>query len=169
MTTGSKNKLLMWAVVILLIANTATLAIFWLNRPPKRGGPPSEFLIKELGFDAKQKDQYLAMVQKHRTGADEIKKKIGAARDRFFHLLNQPNVNDSTKLSASKNVTDLIGQLDMMTFDHFKEVMKICTPEQEKKFEHIIGMMDGPLQHPGGPPGGPGATGGKPPGPPPGE
>ena len=159
----------MWAVVILLIANTATLATFWLNRPLKRGGPPSEFLITELGFDAKQKDQYLAMVQEHRKGADEIKKRIDAARDSFFHLLNQ-SVNDSAKITASKNVTDLIGQLDMMTFDHFKEVRKICTPDQQKKFEllidHIFRMMAGPPQHHGGPPGGPG---GKPTGPPPGE
>ncbi len=44
MNHGPKNKLLTWLVVLLLVANAATITMFWLGKakhPPQPKGPPS--------------------------------------------------------------------------------------------------------------------------------
>ena len=42
------------------------------------------------------------------------------------------------KKAAADNVAKNLEQLDLLTFDHFKEVRTICTPAQQKKFDEII-------------------------------
>ena len=42
------------------------------------------------------------------------------------------------KKTAADNVAKNLEQLDLLTFDHFKQVRTICTSQQQKKFDEII-------------------------------
>ncbi len=158
MNHGTKNKLLTWLVVVLLVANAATIAMFWLGKrkPPPPQGAPNEFLIKELKLDNKQQEQLDVLVKQHRQVAEQIRKQIRTAKDSLFDLVKNPGATDSAKQMAAAACSKLTEQLDVLTVNHFQKVRALCNAEQQKKFDGIIRditrMMAQP-QPPGRPPG----------------
>lgn len=176
MSTGAKNKILTWLVVLLLAANVVTIAFFWLNKKEQavqHKGTPADFLIKELALDAKQQEQLQVLVKEHRRAAEQLRRKTRDAKEAFFELLGQQNITDSTKQAAAKMASASMVELDLLTLDHFQKVRALCRPDQQKKFDEIIQevvrMMAQPRppMGPMGPP--PGGQGGERPPPPPGE
>jgi len=169
MSTGTKNKVLTWLVVLLLLANAATITMFWLGRakhPPQPKGGPKEFLISELKLDAKQQEQLEVLVKEHRQAAEQLRGKTKEAKELFFDLLKQINVTDSTKKAAAKAVSVTTEELDLLTLDHFQKIRALCNAEQQKKFDEIIHQLTSMMGQPR-PPMGPGGRPGGPQGPPP--
>jgi periplasmic protein CpxP/Spy len=141
MNATAKNKLLVWLVALLLVANAATIAMFWLGKkkqPPPPKGAPNEFLIKELKLDTKQQEHLDVLVKEHRQQAERLRGKTREAKESFFDLLKQANVTDSAKQSAAKAVSVSTEELDLLTLNHFQKIRALCTPEQQKKFDEII-------------------------------
>lgn len=138
--TPSKNKILIWAVIFLMIANVAVLATIWImhNKQKPQRGTPSDYLVKELGLNDEQQNKLHALAKQHHEQSEQIKEQIKNARHDLFKLLQQPNVDDSAKKIAADNVAKNLEQLDLLTFDHFKQVRAICNPQQQKKFDEII-------------------------------
>lgn len=136
----SKNKILFWAVILLMIANVAILVTLWLapNQQRKNKGTPADYLIKELALNKEQQNKLHEMAKEHHAQSIKIRGQIKEARHDFFELLNQPVVTDSMKKSAAENVSKNLEQLDLLTFNHFKQLREICTPQQQKKFDEII-------------------------------
>ena len=161
MNHGSKNKLLTWLVVLLLVANAATIAMFWLGKvkhPPQSKGTPQEFLVKELQLNTKQQEQLDVLRKEHREAADQLREKIKNAKEAFFDLLKQQNVTDSVKQVSAKAVSIHTEELDLLTLNHFQKIRALCTPEQQKKFDEIIqqvASMIGRPRPPGSPENGP--------------
>ena len=167
MNHGTKNKLLTGLVVLLLVANAATITLFWLDKakhPPQPKGSPQEFLVKELKLDAKQQEQLDVLRKEHREAADQLREKIKAAKESFFDLLKQQNVTDSVKQTTAKAVSIHTEALDLLTLNHFQKLRSLCTSEQQKKFDEIIHQVTSMMGQPR-PPMGPGNG---PQGPPPG-
>ena len=157
MNHGTKNKLLTVLVVLLLIANAATLALFWMDKmkhPPQPKGTPQEFLVKELKLDAKQQEQLDVLRKEHREAADQLREKIKDAKKSFFDLLKQTNVTDSAKQAAAKAISSNTEALDLLTLNHFQKLRALCTPEQQNKFDKIIHEVARMISQPR-PPGGP--------------
>lgn len=179
MSLVSKNKLLTALVILLLVANAATITMFWLHKkpkPPQPKGSPKEFLVKELGLDAEQQAKLDALMKEHRQAAAGIREKVKAEKDSLFLLIKEPNTSDSMKQAAAAAASRYTEQLDVLTLNNFQKIRALCNTEQQKKFDEIIQevlrMMAQP--RPGGPggPEGPGGPGMPPPGaepPPPGN
>ena len=142
MNPSAKNKLLVWLVVLLLVANAATIAMFWLNKKPnqpaKPNNAPKEFLIKELKLNTKQQEQLEVLVKEHRAAAQQLRRKTKEAKESLFDLLKQANVTDSAKQTAAKAVSAITEELDLLTLNHFQKIRSLCTPEQQTKFDEII-------------------------------
>lgn len=162
MSTVAKNKLLTWLVLLLLVANAATIAMFWMNKkngPPPPKGSPKEFLVKELKLDTAQQAQLEELVKEHRKAAEGLREKTKAAKEAFFELLKQQDVTDSVKQAAAKAVSLNTEALDLLTLTHFQKVRALCNAGQQKKFDEIIHditrMMGQPPRGPGGPMGPP--------------
>ena len=174
MNPVTKNKLLTWLVVLLLIANAATITMFWVGKPkqpvqPK--GQAKDFLIAELKLDTKQQEQFLVLVKDHRKAVEQLRVKVKEAKDNFFDLLKQKEVADSVKKTAAAAVSTITEQIDLLTLNHFQKVRELCNPEQQKKFDEIIHQVTSmmgqqrPRMGPGGsPPGGPNEKRSSPPG-----
>jgi len=161
---ATKNKLLTGLVVLLLAANAATIAVFWLNRPKQQRAPkgtPQEFLVKELKLNTEQQQQYQVLVSAHQQGAEQLRIKIRTGKEAFFNLLKQSNVTDSAKQTAAKAVSMITEELDLLTLDHFQQVRRLCTADQQNKFDEIIHQVTS-MMGPPGPPGG-GRQGDRPP------
>lgn len=169
MNHTSKNRLLTWLVIILVLANIATITMFWLNRPKHPadmpGGRPKDFLVKELKLDAKQQEQLEVLVKEHRAAAEALRLKIKDGKESFFELLKQPGVSDSAKQAAAKAISAHTEELDLLTFNHFQKIRALCNADQQKKFDSILQQVTNMIAQPR-PPGGPG---GPPPGAPDGK
>lgn len=154
-----------WAIIVglLIVLNTATLTFFWFERknnlpqlPPQnnRGGARA-YLTKELALDSLQQLQYTKLIEQHQQQTSEIRLQIRDAKDAFFSLLTVIAPSTETINQAAKHAVELEQQLDILTFNHFKNMRAICNATQQKKFDTIIKnavKMMGPLQRPQGPP-----------------
>ncbi len=176
MSTSFKNKLLTGLVILLLIANVTTIIFFWMGmkkmHPVADARQPAEYLIQKLGFNNTQQEQYKAMVKQHREKTKQLREQLRTARDNFFDQLAHENISDSIKNNYLEKISSINRELDQMTFDHFREVRKFCTPDQQQKFDKVIDdilrMMGGPAPHGDRPPP-PGMRGAGQDGPPPGK
>jgi periplasmic protein CpxP/Spy len=158
MNATAKNKLLVWLVVLLLIANAASITMFWLGKkkqPPTPKGAPNEFLIKELQLDTKQQEQIDVLIKEHRQAAEQLRRKTREAKESFFDLLKQTNITDSAKQAAVKAISANTEELDLLTLAHFQKIRTLCTPEQQTKFDEIIHQVTNMMGQPR-PPMGPG-------------
>lgn len=128
-------------IILLLIANTVTIAVFWLKGRQNAiqfNGGPAQFIIKELNLSTSQQEQYLALVREHQNGSKPIKDEIRTAKENFFDLLKKPNVSNTETQTAAKKVSELTEKLDLFTFNHFASLRAICNEKQKQKFDEII-------------------------------
>jgi len=179
MINSTNNRWISVVTLLLLTANIVTLALLWTNkksernsdRPqPQQGGQVFEFITHELGLDPAKQQAYKTLREEHQAGVKPLQDSIRNAKDRFFYLLQQENVPETTIQEYSKKIGELEQQRDVFTFKHFQKLRAICNKEQQIKFDDIIQdvlrRMAGPKKPPGPPP--PGRDNGdrKPPPPP---
>lgn len=161
MNSTSKNNLLVWLVILLLIANAATITLFWLSRakrPPAPQGEAKDFLIKELNLDSSQQIRFADLRQEHRKAVDSLREKVKDAKDHLFDLVKDSTASDSMKQEAAAAVSRITEQIDLFTLTHFQKVRALCDPKQQKRFDEIlrqVTVMMGPPRPPA-PPAGPG-------------
>lgn len=168
MNNGIKNRVLTALVILLLVANTATIAFFWINREkhPPPAGRPDDFLIKELVLDQQQQAQLKDLVDEHRRAAEQLRLEIKTAKETFFDLLKQGQVADTTQESAAKVISDKTRELDLLTWKHFQKIRLLCNPAQQIKFDNLVQEVTS-MMAPPRPPGPPNGNNDRPP--PPGQ
>ncbi|MBS1576403.1 MAG: hypothetical protein JST09_13950 [Bacteroidetes bacterium] len=145
MSNASKNKALIFLIIILLLTNIAVLAYFLLPRKPdkeiiqeKNKYKLLEPLKNEVGFT----DSQLAEYKKIRDSrAGRIKSKVEdlrRVRDSFYFLLANKDAGDSLLNVYSDSIAYRQKLLDIETYTHFKALRKICTPDQEAKYDTMV-------------------------------
>lgn len=162
MSIFNTNRWMTIVVLLLLAANITTLALLWTRGaapatgkpgPPQHGGP-FEYLSRELSFDQQQREDYAVLRDEHRSKAREMEEDIRQAKDDYFALLKQPSVSDSALVPYLDKITSIERELDLLTFHHFQQVRKICTPQQQQRFDDIIQQALHSMRPKGPPPGG---------------
>jgi periplasmic protein CpxP/Spy len=130
-----KNNGLKYLVAIALIINAATLIFFWYNRPPeegKRALRQGRVLEERLKLDEKQQAIFQPMRERHHQAHDSLLQLIAAQRQVLY----------SQKQAVNDTVLHKIGllqeEIERVTYDHFKEVRKICTPEQQAQLDTLL-------------------------------
>ncbi len=162
-----KNKLITYLVVLLLLANSIAMGMYWwqqYNNSPQAASAKdnqgaSAFLKEKLGFDSTQLIAFQALQQTHRQAIRAVKDSMHLAKDQFFNLLEKDSVTeqeliDGASLAANKQI-----QLDRITFDFFKSVQALCRPDQKIIFRDIIKEALRIMGRPAPPPGGRGPRG----------
>lgn len=167
MSILTKNKFIAAIVIVLLVANTVSIAYLWMNSKESNKNKreaPFEFLVRETGMDKAQQDQYFKLVHLHRKEVAETRDNVKKAKEHFYGLLQQNNVPDSLISVSAKLVASEIEQIELINFRHFQQVRAICRKgEQQDKFDAVIReVLDMMAPRPGHPP----MRGERPPGPP---
>ncbi|MCW3119706.1 MAG: hypothetical protein JWM28_3788 [Chitinophagaceae bacterium] len=145
MSNPSKNKTLVFIIVVLLLANVAMLVYFlWLKQPdkPVRADKNSdrfaEALKKDVGFSDTQLAQYKQLKEakwdKIKLRFDDLRK----AKDNFFRLIGVENINDSILNNAADSIAQRQKSLDLQAFIHLKELREVCSPEQQPKYDSLV-------------------------------
>jgi hypothetical protein len=143
MSTVAKNKMLLAVIVVLLLANLATLYFFVVknNCIPERkyehGAFITETLEKEVGFSKEQLASFEKMKETHKKKMKPLFDDLRSAKDSFYVLMNR-NEADSVLQSALKKIGEKQQALDMQMFRNFKEVRALCTQEQLVKYDTVI-------------------------------
>lgn len=140
------NKVLLFIVAILLVANVAMLVyIFRMREPVKTGSrterqksPITEFLQNEIGFSPDQMAAFDTIRQNHRQKLKPLFEDIKTAKVAFYKSLTNPGVNDPALDSAASVIGQKQKLLDMQTFKNFKELRTLCTPDQQPKYDSLI-------------------------------
>jgi Spy/CpxP family protein refolding chaperone len=168
MNTIVKNKLITYFVVLLLVVNSIAMGMYWWQQYSDAHPKPntkdnqgaSAFLMDKLKFDSVQLGAFKKLQQTHQQAIKAVKDSMHFAKDNFFNLLEKDSVTEQ-ELSEAASITALKQiQLDRITFQFFKSVQQLCTPEQKIIFQEVIKealrIMGRPAPPPGGRrPGGP--------------
>lgn len=153
--------ILKWSVIVLAILNIVLMANMWMGPrghkhgppPPHHGqGGPKHMMIEELKFTKEQTAKFEELVDAHRNAMRELDEKNRTVREEYFSLLSKDSVDVKKKEELEMTIAANQKGIDVVTFDHFKQVRSLCTPEQKKHFDEIIGDILKHMRGPHGPP-----------------
>lgn len=168
MATTSKFNWLIAAVIGLAAVNLVFLGFIWFQKKEaaKEMHPPKDardYLVAELQLNTRQQQQFDSLRKGHFEQMKKDREEMRDLKDAFFGQLTRGKGNDEK--GVAQQIGSLQSQIDLNTFNHFAALRSLCTEEQKKKFDEIIGDV---LRNMGRGPGG-GPPPHEPPGPPPGE
>jgi Spy/CpxP family protein refolding chaperone len=144
----NQNKFKNWLVIILFAVNIMTVSVLWvqlLREKPAAattaagGNTESVNLMKrELDLNDWQTQQLeklrnskLDLVRLYNDSLDQLKKQLA---EQLF-LKNQ---DSATITRWAKSIGDLEAKVTLLRFQHFQELLAICTPAQQNKLKPIL-------------------------------
>jgi len=139
----SRNKVLITIIAILLITNLVMLYFFF--RVQHHGQPETskrlgftERLKKDVGFTP---EQMAVFEPRKKDFWKEMRSKFDTIKDTkvaFYSLLYDASVPDSLLESRASVIGEQQKDLDLFVIRHFKDVRKMCTPEQLPKYDSLM-------------------------------
>lgn len=141
MNYGSRNKILLALIAVLLVANIVMLVLYFrMNKEhevPKRPGF-TERLRKEVGFTAEQMGVF---EPKKKNFLDSLRHQyanIKQTKEEFYRYMYDPSTPDSVLNAKANVIGEQQKQLDLFVIRHFKDVRKMCSPEQLPKYDSLL-------------------------------
>ncbi|MDP5122141.1 MAG: Spy/CpxP family protein refolding chaperone [Spirosomaceae bacterium] len=129
------NKNWLWVIGGLMLLNIALLTFIWIKKPNHE---PPEFLKEKLGFSEIQKEQFETLKGQHQVQMQGIKVEMERLRDKLYGNFSTVNFTDSQVQELTNQIGEKKAEGDFLTYEHFQEVRKICTPEQQREFDKLI-------------------------------
>ncbi|HTY08908.1 MAG TPA: hypothetical protein VMF29_07065 [Candidatus Edwardsbacteria bacterium] len=137
-----KTKILIAIVVALLVLNSATLVFLWLQHPPRATiGPrqprdPGAVLSQELGFTQQQQQQFDVLREAHHARMVVLGDSLKHLKDSLYTLLlSRDSIQAKALCTAIGGVQQ---QIEQVTYDHFRQVRSLLTPEQRQKYDPML-------------------------------
>jgi Spy/CpxP family protein refolding chaperone len=149
----SKYKTLVTIIVLLLITNIAVLSYFMFshkrnsdNHGKNRSG--FDMLLKqEVGFTDEQTAQFSELRKTHWATAKQKMEALKQVKQNLFNLTKEENVSDSVINQLADSIALLQKQIELNSFQHFKSVRKICTPEQQPIYDSLMKKIITKIEH----------------------
>jgi len=143
--TKPNSKMLLIIIGILLISNLALVAFFMINKSEEKRGTRgdrkemiSHFLQKEIGFTSQQIQQYDSLSILHHTKVKAMFDQVRTNKENQFMQLTTENFADSSIINAANLSAARQKEIDIVMFNHFKDIRNLCTPEQLPKFDSMF-------------------------------
>ena len=140
----SKNKLLVIIMVILLLTNIALIAFILFNKPEKRSGRAdreamlTEFLQKQIGFSKQQMQEYDTLNNRHKEKMQVRFDELRNNKQQIYQAVGSQAFADSAINDAATKLSISQKEVEINMLQHFSSIRKICTPEQQPKFDSFI-------------------------------
>lgn len=141
-TTRNRNLLII--ITVLLLTNVAVLVYFLgqkKNEKPPVWNGVAAMLQNEVGFNEEQTTKYKEMKGKQRERVRPMYDDMRKAKDSLFRLLSYPETNDSVLNKMADEIAQKQKAIDLETFNHFKRVRVLCTPDQLPKYDTMVLQM----------------------------
>ena len=146
MNTITKNKWFLFLLGFLFLANIALLLSFFVfgekgNSYKNTRNAQQASLSKELLLNKQQDDAFSKLKEEHFKVMKPLWAEIRQTKDSLYRQLNNPSLDDSAITAFTDRIAAKNKIADELMFRHFKELRKICTPEQQQKFDTLIPQM----------------------------
>jgi protein CpxP len=131
------------AIVVLFVLNLFTLGYVMFghrDKPQFPFGPqgPQGRIEERLKLAPEQQKQFEELKKEHRGPMEILQKNSKDLHDKYFDLLKSDNPNIPARDSLLQVMAKNQSEMDKVTFDHFKKLKDICTPEQKKLYDVFI-------------------------------
>ena len=156
MSTQTKSKLYIFIIGILLVTNIAVL-FFFLNgnkhdsqKGGPRGGPAmmKDFLKNDLGFNDQQIQQYDTLSKQHREKSKADFDALKVSKEQQFRELGSKGFSDSAIAEMAGRSAEKQKLMEAKMLNYFASVRKLCTPEQQPKFDSLFYKIWGKKKKP---------------------
>src|ERR1043166_9415189 len=142
----TQNKFLVLLVAILLIANLGLMLYFFVFRHRETSGgkptrPISDFIQKQLGFNADQTARFQQLRDQHKEAMRRIIEDMKKLKDSIYNLLRNPETNDSVVMGLTTRIGEKQKEWELMIFHHLQKVRAICDSNQLPKFDSLVHHM----------------------------
>ena len=138
----TKYKWILFLVAVLLISNVV-LAIFLFTAKDKKTGSnkkresPSNIIYKELRLSSKQIDTFKLNKELFFKDMRPIWDEIKSLKDSLYKHMEIDSKDSSIQLLTA-TIAQKTKEADLKMYQHFVEMRKLCTPEQQVRFDTII-------------------------------
>jgi Spy/CpxP family protein refolding chaperone len=150
------NKLLVFAAIALLIINAVLVYLLWTEKNKHKGGdrPKREdWFAEQLKLNDTQKEEHKKLRDAHFASMRPLFDSVSSYRTSLFKLSKDSTANDSLVNYYTNKLSETHSLIAKKTYEHFKKVRTLLTPEQQVKYDEVIEKM---MNRRGGPPGKPG-------------
>ena len=139
------NKILTFAVVLLLLVNVAMLIFMLKGRGHRdmknRGGAPFEMMVKDLNMTEQQQADFKKLKAEHFKNIGPVFDSIKTLKKSLFDLVKSETINDSAVSKYSGLIAEQQALVDKATINHFRQVRALFNGDQQKKFEEFVQKM----------------------------
>ena len=159
MGTQTKSKLYILIIGILLVTNIAVL-FFFLNgkHDQPKGGQRSggdkgaammkDFLKNDIGFNDQQIQQYDTLSKQHRERSKADFDSLKVSKEQQFKELGSKGFSDSAIAEMVNRSAEKQKIMEGKMLNYFAAVRKLCTPEQQPKFDSLFYKIWGKKKKP---------------------
>ena len=141
--TMSKLKLLSIGVIGLLLVNMGIVVFLFMKKPPHPpgGGPPMGqegpklIIIERLNFDKEQVAEYEKLIDEHQSSMRTTGDSIRMVKNDLYQTLNNENFAGKDSLVTRLGV--LQNQIELIHYNHFAQLKKLCKPAQFNAFNDL--------------------------------
>ena len=161
----TKNKMLFWCVIILVILNVVTLTSFWIGKPTARlpehpGGERrvQKIMEEQLRLSAEQAERFEQIRNEHFMRTRPLQGDMHKIR---LDLLDEIFASESDDVKIQELLAELgnkQNEFEKRLFSHFHELKEACNEQQTKELKYmLLDLIErtrprDPRHHPPGPP-----------------
>ena len=135
-------------IVVLILVNLGTLFFFWSGHKGPRH-PRKNDLVEMLDLTGNTKTKILELQDDHFKKKDTLIKRSRNLHETLFQSFNDESKDSTDIKRLIDKIVENQRETEQMTFDYFKVVNSLCTPDQQKKLQDLIHNV---LRQAGGPP-----------------
>lgn len=145
MSYFNKNRIILWIVIAVIIINfTAIGTIIYKmynmenSDKEKTERPCSQsFLEKKLQLTPLQSEQFKKLKNTHYDNVYTIHQKMKEKREFISVNMVSPEPDTASLHKAAEEMGVLYSQIRKLYIQHYFDLRKVCTPEQQKKLASI--------------------------------
>lgn len=129
----TKLNLILGLLVLLIVCNG--FLFYRLSqhpKPPHRNDGPREFIAATLQFNDSQMKAYDVLIQDHRFNIQQTDDSIRQLKETLFSQFTQTDpIRRDSFLTA---INSLQMKIEMIHWEHLKQIEALCLPEQQKNW-----------------------------------
>lgn len=150
METSSKNRILFWILIFLIVLNVSAMISFWLyyarkNKPVAETGAekPGWALQQELSLSPEQTEAVAGINVRYRNISVQLAEDIREKKTELMSELSAGQTDTAKAYSIVDELAVLRNQLQESNIRQFLELKKVCTPSQVEKLSAIYSEFYG--------------------------
>jgi periplasmic protein CpxP/Spy len=132
-------------MVVLLLSNTLFIYKWWMAPEHRHPGPRNQ-IIEKLHFDEQQVAAYDELIHEHRRTIEHTEHLLQDQKQHLYSNLEAPFSD-----SILEEILKVEAEIEHIHFNHFKDIEKLCKPNQKKYFQELnqeIAHLFTPLKGP---------------------